>query len=543
MSTNTDPLKSSNVEDFVQNFANVLNYTNEDNPYGDCNLTKEFIWHKNDKKKKKTRDIAERIKELENAKKRREEYDEKMSYRQKARVKENNIREISQYGDLNLKEETLNKSTLKQRSRLRLKFNRPNISDMIYVNVLLNEDLIKTDNTDHNYISIKEHVSPEIRSPVCLLKNLSYKELSMLISQIRAFVDLSIDKSFWEPILTIVDCKIAQLNWMKNDKQYLATIKSVNDTLEKKSLEQLKEILKQLENVNKNDYRTNKKFWSYIKLHATEIIAEEAVRKKHENLLKKLNMVSLKKNKSDSIISNSTTVQASDKILPNSKLFVQDFFFNETISKQQPENIPIVLANVDSETRSSIRKAILVKEQELNQKLSHNFPKYASQRVFSANNFEENDDFMFEKLLSSGETIQPINENKITPQEYKLNLHYQPRKPRFFNRVKTNYDWNKYNKTHYSHDKPPPKTIQGYKFRIYYPDLIDKSVPPKYSVEPDENPEFAILRFSAGPPYEDIAFRIINKQWKVGQKYGFRCVYEHDQLQLEFSLKRYFYRR
>ncbi len=50
-----------------------------------------------------------------------------------------------------------------------------------------------------------------------------------------------------------------------------------------------------------------------------------------------------------------------------------------------------------------------------------------------------------------------------------------PPKPRYFNRVKTGYDWNKYNQTHYDHDNPPPKTVQGYKFTIFYPDLIDRS--------------------------------------------------------------------
>ena len=34
---------------------------------------------------------------------------------------------------------------------------------------------------------------------------------------------------------------------------------------------------------------------------------------------------------------------------------------------------------------------------------------------------------------------------------------YRPRKPRYFNRVHTGYEWNKYNQTHYDHDNPPPK--------------------------------------------------------------------------------------
>ena len=53
---------------------------------------------------------------------------------------------------------------------------------------------------------------------------------------------------------------------------------------------------------------------------------------------------------------------------------------------------------------------------------------------------------------------------------------YRSRKPRFFNRVKTGYDWNKYNSTHYDHDNPPPKIVQGYKFNVFYPDPLSTSM-------------------------------------------------------------------
>ena len=69
---------------------------------------------------------------------------------------------------------------------------------------------------------------------------------------------------------------------------------------------------------------------------------------------------------------------------------------------------------------------------------------------------------------------------------------YRPRKPRYFNRVKTGYDWNKYNQSHYDHDNPPPKTVLGYKFNIFYPDLIDKSKTPTYFLE-KVRPLFALV--------------------------------------------------
>lgn len=45
--------------------------------------------------------------------------------------------------------------------------------------------------------------------------------------------------------------------------------------------------------------------------------------------------------------------------------------------------------------------------------------------------------------------------------------------------------------------------MQGYKFNIFYPDLIDKSQAPTYFIEKDpESNETVLIRFRAGPPYE-----------------------------------------
>ena len=120
---------------------------------------------------------------------------------------------------------------------------------------------------------------------------------------------------------------------------------------------------------------------------------------------------------------------------------------------------------------------------------------------------------------------------------------YRPRKPRYFNRVKTGYDWNAYNKTHYDHDNPPPKIVQGYKFNIFYPDLIDKTKTPQYFLERADSDNFCIIRFSAGPPYEDVAFKIINRQWNKSRKRAFRCTFERGVLSLYFNFQSHWYRR
>jgi hypothetical protein len=70
----------------------------------------------------------------------------------------------------------------------------------------------------------------------------------------------------------------------------------------------------------------------------------------------------------------------------------------------------------------------------------------------------------------------------LEQQSYLWSDKYRPRKPRYFNRVHTGFEWNKYNQTHYDMDNPPPKIVQGYKFNIFYPDLLDKSTTPQYEI-------------------------------------------------------------
>lgn len=152
----------------------------------------------------------------------------------------------------------------------------------------------------------------------------------------------------------------------------------------------------------------------------------------------------------------------------------------------------------------------------------------------------QNDDFsqattaLYEREVARGvmenEEIFTNEETVTTDSKAQWANKYRPRKPRYFNRVQMGYEWNKYNQTHYDHDNPPPKVVQGYKFNIFYPDLIDKSKAPTYKIEreggrkrgqsfaPAGEEDTCLIRFIAGPPYEDIAFRIVDKEWDYSAK-------------------------
>lgn len=128
-------------------------------------------------------------------------------------------------------------------------------------------------------------------------------------------------------------------------------------------------------------------------------------------------------------------------------------------------------------------------------------------------------------------------------------------KPRFYNRVVLGYEWNRYNQTHYSSENPPPKVVQGYKFNIFYPDLIDSRQTPTFSIIRDTrktSKQLAIasgqndtctIKFHAGMPYQDIAFKIVDRQWDNSPHRGSRCKFENGVLQVHFKFKRVFYRK
>ncbi|KAM0278469.1 hypothetical protein ACHAQH_005136 [Verticillium albo-atrum] len=134
---------------------------------------------------------------------------------------------------------------------------------------------------------------------------------------------------------------------------------------------------------------------------------------------------------------------------------------------------------------------------------------------------------------------------------------HRPRKPRYFNRVQMGYEWNKYNQTHYDHDNPPPKVVQGYKFNIFYPELIDKTKAPTFKIirehgrkrgesfAPAGEEDTCLIRFIAGPPYEDIAFRIVDREWDYSAKKdrGFKSSFDKGILQLHFQFKKIYYRK
>ncbi|RNF08714.1 uncharacterized protein Tco025E_07103 [Trypanosoma conorhini] len=92
-------------------------------------------------------------------------------------------------------------------------------------------------------------------------------------------------------------------------------------------------------------------------------------------------------------------------------------------------------------------------------------------------------------------------------------------KPHRFCKVKTGYTWTQYNRTHYdARTNPPPRSVLWYEFTLFYPALADtkRDMSRIYHIEntmKGPNDDYCILVFSVGPPYADVAYQIVRKQW------------------------------
>ena len=178
------------------------------------------------------------------------------------------------------------------------------------------------------------------------------------------------------------------------------------------------------------------------------------------------------------------------------------------------------------------------------QKTIQNFDKYLDKNDISGvyTNLEiiEN---TFRDLDKNSDNEIVFNDIDEIKKEYEWAKDYKPIKPRYANKKILGFDWNKHNQAHYDNINLPPKTVSGYRFNIFYPNLVDKTKTPKFYLQRSETPDMCIIRFESGAPYEDVAFKIINREWNTRQKGDFLNVFDKGVLKLYFKFKRFRYKR
>ena len=229
--------------------------------------------------------------------------------------------------------------------------------------------------------------------------------------------------------------------------------------------------------------------------------------------------------------------------------FMKQFNFKDNINNNTNKNY---FQNLSFNNTNDIRKNLLNKSHNNinnynNINTINNIKKYQEENIPEIDVSAVNPTNLMEEQVMDidevGVNERVFNECVEVDANYDWSTKYKPIKPRYSNKVKMGFDWNRHNQAHYTSENLPPKTIQGYRFNIFYPYLVDKTKTPQYKIERCNTPDMCILRFHSGAPYEDIAFKIKNREWDMSEKSGFKNIFDKGILRLYFKFKRFKYKR
>mmetsp|Transcript_3065 Transcript_3065/g.6544 ORF Transcript_3065/g.6544 Transcript_3065/m.6544 type:complete len:675 (-) Transcript_3065:232-2256(-) len=499
-------------------------YTAEDNPFHDPNIHQTFTWKKKEEQgnqqtsEKTAKDPNDHttttLEEIEKLRQRRQQRELQQEEMERIRREESRMKELENFDEWAKKEEDFHLQQQRQRSAIRLVQGREKPIDILAKNMLLfgidkdNRAAVKYKER-YNAMEELENLEVELEEPHKLLHMLKLEELEEVLMDIDAFLTLEREAAdtvagtegdsqnpillYWQALKTVALDEIKFLKSGGDKGPHAKTGSEIQKIFQHgqstTELEQMKvQVAEKLavSQQEQQDPAFDREYWETVLEQLDVHLAKRQLTQVHSEMLVR-QLERLEQERAE-------------------------------IARMTPE---------ERQRRDAAGK-------------HSNEPEEAKDR---SKNIHEEDDEGFGGVKEENLTEEVNTQESAHKRTYAWADKYRPRKPRYFNRVKTGYDWNKYNKTHYDRDNPPPKTVQGYKFNIFYPDLIDQSKTPQFELLKADSPEFCIIRFSAGPPYEDIAFKILNREWNKSRKHGFKSTFERGILSLYFNFKTNWYRR
>ncbi|XP_053228648.1 splicing factor Cactin [Podarcis raffonei] len=562
-----------------------MGYTNTDNPFGDNNLLGAFIWSKALEKKgighleeKELKDRNKRIQEenrleLQKVKQLRLEREREKAMREQELEMLQREKEAEHFKTWEEQEDNFHLQQAKLRSKIRIRDGRAKPIDLLA-----------------KYISAEDDdLAVEMHEPYTFLNGLTVSDMEDLLEDIQVYMELEQGKNvdFWRDMTIITEDEIAKLRKLeasgkgpgeRREGVNASVSSDVQSVFKGKTYNQLQVIYQGIEGkILAGGPNLDIGYWESLLQQLKAYMARARLRERHQDVLRQ----KLYKLKQEQGVESEPLfpIIKKESSPPGGCSSSSSRLEPEDSAQAQPSTSSAEPGGAEPESEAKAEgdgEAVLMEEDLIQQSLDdYDAGKYSPRLLtshelpFDAHVVEADEDC--QRLLLSRQQLQVTGdasesaediffrrakegmgadeaqfsvEMPLTGKAYLWADKYRPRKPRFFNRVHTGFEWNKYNQTHYDFDNPPPKIVQGYKFNIFYPDLINKRSTPEYFLEacPD-NKDFATLRFHAGPPYEDIAFKIVNREWEYSHRHGFRCQFANGIFQLWFHFKRYRYRR
>ncbi|KAJ2933671.1 hypothetical protein H1R20_g3402, partial [Candolleomyces eurysporus] len=588
-------------EEEKRQVAELSVYSATDNPFHDVNLGQQFHWQKKAEKERnqglslseaQRRDAIRRQEakeELERLNRRRKEREVEMKLREEEELRMQRLQESAQMSEWLEKDGDFQLEQERRRAAIRIKEKRAKAIDFLALNLkYVNPPKESEEGQDE-----EEDAGLEIDldEPYKIFDNLSKEQVLELHDDIEHYLALETadtNLDFWTNMMVV--CKDHLDRIKEGERMGLQAAAAVEEDISRllngKSYDELVSLQRRVQEKLGSGEPIDTDYWESLLKKLLVWKAKAKLRVLHEVVVRN-RLEQLRKRQRDEAL------QAQEELLAGvarnaskgtADMPVESMQVEETVSPEDLEPYdrsmsprPINITKLPLEERQILivsaaedrRKLLEQRRSVAGSRFVPKAPREEAEEekpeLMAVSNADLASEAMYraeaEKELDEEEELFNLEEDLPNPTSYNWEDKYRPRKPRYFNRVHTGYEWNKYNQTHYDTDNPPPKVVQGYKFNIFYPDLIDKSKAPTYKIvkEPG-NDETVILQFSAGPPYEDIAFRIVNRDWEYSHKRqvpstvcaifwtyihyrGFRSSFDRGCLSLWFNFRRNFYRK
>ncbi|KAI0776071.1 mid region of cactin-domain-containing protein [Trametes elegans] len=564
-------------EEEARRVAELSVYSATDNPFHDVNLDQQFRWHKKNEKEKKQglsleeaqrRDAIRRQEakeELERLNRRRAEREAEQKLREEEEIRMQRLAESAQMSDWLAKEEDFQLEQERNRAMIRIKEKRAKAIDFLALNLRY----VNPVNGEEDELT-KEGLEIDLDEPYTIVDSLTPEQVEELHEDIEKYLRLEKSENnleFWTHMMVVTKDALERIKATRRMGAEAAAAVEADITalLQGKSYEHLVQLQKQVQAKLASGEPIDTDYWESLLQKLLVWKAKAKLRSFHEVVVRNRLEQLRKRQRDEALLAQeellagvARSAQRGDapKVVPDNG-FVQEAAEDAEPYDRSMSPPLIDIRDMRHEERqmdivTTIEDLRHLMQQRRTVAGSRFIPKPvevpAEQQVAEAPSNADLAEALYraeaERELDEEEELFNVEETINRTTAYNWEDKYRPRKPRYFNRVHTGYEWNKYNQTHYDTDNPPPKVVQGYKFNIFYPDLIDKSKAPTYKIvkEPG-NDETVLLLFSAGPPYEDIAFRIVNREWEFSHKRGFRSSFDRGCLSLWFNFRRNFYRK
>jgi hypothetical protein len=460
-------------------------------------------------------------------------------------VRRNQAQENAQMQEWSSKEDEFVLKQSKKKAQIRVREGRAKPIDWLAVILSIidpTKDLLHDESADAEL---------EIMDPIAVVEDLPEEDLRGLEKEIDHFHVLETNRAnlaYWEAMKTICKDRNDRIRLAGPSGRGISSVSAdIDQLLSSKSLEQLTDLQSQIRIKLRSNEPIDVEYWERLLGNVIVYKAKAELKKIYQSVLDS-RIASFKAQQladADAAKQCLSNMVGSDTQLkpPSHSLEIDP----EPLLKNPVENKglevieeAVFLARLKAERQKVIKLGYVPMPKS---KLEKSAPSAVAISTSAADN-SSSTSALYDREVARGiqedEEIFAGEEEVSTATKAQWSGKYRPRKPRYFNRVQLGYEWNKYNQTHYDHDNPPPKVVQGYKFNIFYPDLIDTMKAPTYRIERENGrkrgqsfaqageEDTCLIRFMSGPPYEDIAFRIVDKEWDYSAKRerGFRSSFD-----------------